>query len=40
MGKTKMWTKFWFKNLHGERPLGRPRHGWDDNVEMELDTVI
>ena len=20
----------------GERPLGRPRHGWEDNIKMDL----
>jgi hypothetical protein len=20
----------------GKRPLGRPRHGWEDNIRMEL----
>jgi hypothetical protein len=38
--KKKMWEKFWFRNLHGERPHGKLRHEWDDNVEMDLNTVI
>jgi hypothetical protein len=23
----------------GKRPLGRPRHRWDDNIKMELQEV-
>jgi hypothetical protein len=23
-------------NLEGKRPLGRPRHRWEDNFEMHL----
>jgi hypothetical protein len=23
----------------GERPLGRPRHGWEDNIEMSIQEV-
>jgi hypothetical protein len=23
----------------GHRPLGRPRHGWDDNINMGLQEV-
>ena len=23
----------------GERPLGRPRHRWDDNINMDLQEV-
>jgi hypothetical protein len=23
----------------GKRPLGRPRHGWEDNVRMDLQKV-
>jgi hypothetical protein len=22
--------------LKGKRPLGRPRHGWEDNIRMDL----
>ena len=25
--------------LEGRRPLGRPRHGWVDNIRMELQEV-
>jgi len=23
----------------GTRPLGRPRHGWEDNIKMDLQEV-
>ena len=23
----------------GKGPLGRPRHGWEDNIKMDLHTV-
>ena len=23
----------------GKRPLGRPRHGWKDNIKMDLEEV-
>ena len=23
----------------GKRPLGRPRHGWKDNIKMDLEKV-
>jgi hypothetical protein len=31
-----MYTKFWLENLKGiNRPLGRPRHRWEDNIRQE-----
>jgi len=24
----------------GKRPLGRPRHRWEDNVKMDLQEVV
>jgi len=26
-------------NSEGKRPLGRPRHRWEDNIKMELQEV-
>jgi len=26
-------------NLEGKRPLGRPRHRWEDNIKMDLQEV-
>ena len=23
----------------GKRPLGRPRHGWEDNIRMDLEEI-
>jgi len=27
------------KNPDGKRPLGRPRHRWEDNIKMDLQEV-
>ena len=27
------------RKLGGKRPLGRPRHKWDDNIQMDLQEV-
>jgi hypothetical protein len=24
----------------GERPLGRPRHRWEDNIKMDFEEVV
>ena len=34
-----MHTGFWWGNLEGKRPLVRPRHRWEDNIEMDLQEV-
>jgi hypothetical protein len=26
-------------NIEGKRPLGRPRHRWEDNIKMDLKEV-
>jgi len=26
--------------LEGSRPLGRPRHRWEDNIKMDLREVV
>jgi hypothetical protein len=31
-----MRTKFWLVKPEGKRPLGRPRHTWQDNIKMDL----
>jgi hypothetical protein len=28
-----------YRNLEGGRPVGRPRHRWEDNTEMDLREV-
>jgi hypothetical protein len=32
-------TGCWWGSLRGKRPLGRPRHRWEDNIKMDLDEV-
>ena len=34
-----MCTGFWWGKPEGKRPLGRPRHRWEDNIEMDLREV-
>jgi hypothetical protein len=29
----------WVGKPEGKRPLGRPRHRWEDNIKMELQEV-
>jgi len=29
-------TGFWWGKPEGKRPLGRPRHRWEDNIKMDL----
>jgi hypothetical protein len=24
----------------GERPLGRPSHGWEDNIKMDMKEIV
>jgi hypothetical protein len=31
-----MHTFFLFGKSEGKRPLGRPRHRWEDNIKMDL----
>ena len=38
-GRGELYTLFWWGNLGGKIPLGRPRHRWDDNIKMELQEV-
>ena len=33
------YTRFWWGNPEGKRPLGRPRRRWDDNIKMDLQEV-
>ena len=35
--KGEVCTMFWWGNLEGKRPLGRPRRRWEDNIKMDLD---
>jgi hypothetical protein len=38
MGRGELCTEFWWGGLR-ERPLGRPRHRWEDNIKMDLQEV-
>jgi hypothetical protein len=29
-------TSFWWEETEGKRPLGRPKHRWEDNIKMDL----
>jgi len=31
-----MYTGVWWGNLRGKKPRGRPRHRWEDNVNMHV----
>ena len=34
-----MYTGFLVGKPEGKRPLGRPRHRWEDNIKMDLQDV-
>ena len=33
------YTGYWWGNLREKRPLGRPRHRWEDNIKTDLQEV-
>jgi hypothetical protein len=33
-GRGEVFTGFWLGGL--KRPLGRPRHSWEDNIKLDL----
>jgi len=37
-GRGEAYTGFWWGNLR-ERPLGRPRHRWENNIRMDIQEV-
>jgi len=39
MGERRGLYKFLLGKPEGKRPLGRPRHRWDDNIKMDLHEV-
>jgi hypothetical protein len=39
MGDRRGVYKFWWRGPEGKRPLGRPRHRWEDNIKMDLQKV-
>jgi hypothetical protein len=39
MGEKRNAYRLLMGNPEGKRPLGRPRHGWVDNIRMDLGEV-
>jgi hypothetical protein len=39
MGRVEVFTGFWWGKRGGKRPLGRPRHKWENNIKMDLQEV-
>jgi len=39
MGTREVYTGFWWGNLRGKRPLGKPRRRWEDDIKMDLQKV-
>ena len=38
-GKVGVFSKFLEVHLQEKRPLGKPRHRWDDNIRMDLKEI-
>jgi hypothetical protein len=36
MGEERGVYRFWVGKPEGKRPLGRPRHRWEDSIKMDL----
>ena len=36
MGRGEAYTGIWWGKPEGNRPLGRPRRRWEDNIKMDL----
>jgi hypothetical protein len=39
MGGAEVYIGFWWGKPEGKRPLGRPKHRWEDNINMDLQEV-
>ena len=39
MGERRGVYRFFVGHPEGRRPLGRPRHKWEDNIKMDLQEV-
>jgi hypothetical protein len=39
MGEGEACTVFWWGKLRERDHLGRPRHRWEDNINMDLEEV-
>ena len=35
-GEVRIHTGFWWGKLAGKRPLGKPRRGWESNINMNF----
>jgi hypothetical protein len=40
MGQMRNVIKILVGNPEGKRPLGRPRHRWEDNIKMDLRNTV
>jgi hypothetical protein len=34
-----VYTGFWVGTPEGQRPLGRPRRSWEDNIKMDWSSI-
>jgi hypothetical protein len=39
MGQRRNAYKIWIGKSEGKRPLGRPRHRWEDNIRMDIEKI-
>jgi hypothetical protein len=39
MGKKRSARRILVKKPEGKRPLGRPRHRWEDNIKIDLGEI-
>jgi hypothetical protein len=40
MGEERKVYKVLFRKPEGKRPLGRPRHRWEDGIRMDLREIV
>jgi len=38
-GRGEAYTGFWWGNVRGRRPLGKPKVRWENNIKMDLQEV-
>ena len=39
MGRKEVHNGFWWGKPEGNKPLGRPRHRWEDNIKIDVREV-